>query len=147
GLPLDSNFVRVTITEEGKAESRKTDKWIPTPVMREPYDFEIDTVDYVYGKVTFVMENTQIAAIEDATGKGISKIIGFVGEYESYFDGLPEPDDMNIDTIELEYNEELDKYIGSIVKEPGNYPCAIAVYDDTDNVIAYYVHDGWKTVW
>lgn len=145
GLPQGLNFVRVSITEEGKAESRRAEKEVPTPVMREGYDFEVDTVEYGYEQVTFVLTAGQIADMELATGKTISKIYGFVGMIESYFYELPALDDAGIDKVEITYTGS-QIYTGSISKDPGNYPYAIAVYDDSDNVIAYYVDDGWITV-
>lgn len=148
GFPQDSNFVWVTFTEEGKAESRRISKEIPKPpLMSENADFFVDNAEYGYEKVTFVLTPEQIADMETAAGKAIAKIRGFVAK-EEYTEilSLPVLSDSTVDYVEID-PEDLEDSIGSIDKETGNYYYAVAVYDASEDVIAYFLSDTMITVY
>jgi hypothetical protein len=148
GFPHDSNFVWVTFTEEGKAESRRIATEIPKPpLMSESADFFVDNAEYGYEKVTFVLTPEQIAAMETAAGKTIAKIRGFVAK-EEYTEilSLPGLSDSTVDYVEFD-PADLEDSIGSIDKAAGNYYYAVAVYDNSENVIAYFLSDTMISVY
>jgi len=149
-FPAGINFAWISITEEGKAGSIRVDVPIPAPLMSRNVDFAVDEDTLDKGKVTFVVTAEQISTMEAATGKTIAMLRGFVGRNVLSDEDVFNPDYISEDNKVLFYPpafEELESR-GTInkngVADLGPYYYAIAVYDSSDKVIAYYLSDYLK---
>jgi len=147
GFPAEIDSIWVSITEEGKTESERVEVWIPTPLMSKKADFNVDESDQWEGKVTFVVTAEQISAMEVATGKTIAMLRGFVGRNVLSDEDVFNPAYISEDNKVLFYppaSEELESR-GTINKngidDLGPYYYAIAAYDSSDKVIAYYLSE------
>jgi hypothetical protein len=134
--------IYVTTTLEGNQESESTFINLPIPVMVEGTDYSVDTVNCGYGKIAYKVNTAQKVAMETATGKTIATIKAYTTtERETTFANL----------AEAEATSGAEVPVGdtgvAVAKDPGNYGYAIAAYDANNQVVAYYVSDGWETVW
>lgn len=134
--------IYITTTLEGNQESESTFINLPIPVMVEGTDYSVDTVNCGYGKIAYKVNTVQKVAMESATGKTIATIKAYTTtERETTFANL----------AEAEATSGVEVPVGdtgvAVAKDPGNYGYAIAAYDANNQVVAYYVSDGWETVW
>lgn len=148
GFAANLTSIVVKITELDKAESTGTTVDLLTPIMDEGTDYEVDNCDHGYGRITYILTYTQKTAIETATGKTITTVkVYTVEENEGTFTDLPTAQDTGGVVIPITNNDDdTDDYV-SVERNAGNYGYAIAAYDELDNVVAYYVSDGWITVY
>lgn len=134
--------IYVTTTLEGNQESESTFINLPIPVMVKGIDYNVDTVNCGYGKIAYTVNTAQKVAMDTATGKTIATIKAYTTtERETTFANL----------AEAEATSGVEVPVGdtgvAVAKDPGNYGYAIAAYDANNQVVAYYVSDGWETVW
>lgn len=143
GFASALNTIYVSATPYGGTESSRTAKAIPIPpVMDEGTDYSVDTVDCGYGKIAYKVTADQKAAIEASTGTVIDTVKAYTTcDIETTFSDLADAEATNGVVVPI-------GDIGvAVARDPGNYGYAIAAYDASNQVVAYYVSGTWETVW
>lgn len=141
GFPNNLICAYVSITPSAQMESNRTAKAIPMPpCMVEGTDYEIDNTNCGYGKLEFKVTASQKSAMEAATDKHIAFIKVYVTSInETTFDDLADAEASEGVTVSDE--------AAVFARDPGLYGYAIAAYDDSNQVVAYYVSETWEIVY
>lgn len=132
---LSNVYITATDIDMEKPESSRTAVEIPLPKLQENIDFAVDISENGLGRISFDVSETQAAALSASLGEENLVIRAFVGKEEnSTVETLPALDDSNVDIIVIEPGHP-----EGIGRKPGQYPYAVAVYDEDDNVLAIYL--------
>lgn len=139
-------YVTSTCLEPESPESERIEVQIPAPsILQEGsyHDFEVDSVAYGYGRISFMVTTSQVNAIKEALGLTEDDSVtlrGFVGKEEfSDINELPTINDPNFDVVEIEPNTPT--AISKLATNNSCFPYAFAVYDEEDNVLLSYVSE------
>lgn len=139
---LSNVYITATDIDMEKPESSRTAVEIPLPKLQENIDFAVDISENGLGRISFDVSETQASALAASLGEENLVIRAFVGKEEnSTIETLPALDDSNVDIIVIEPGQP-----EGIGRKPGQYPYAVAVYDEAENVLAQYLNDNATAV-
>ena len=145
GFAAGLSSISVSMTLPGNNESELTTLDLPIPLMIEDTDYSAVTSEY--GKILYKVTSAQKEAMETATGKNIDKIKAYTATtIETSFANLAAAEAACANDATVGVEVPTGDNGAPAVRDPGNYGWAIAAYDASNNVVAYYISDSWKIV-